>query len=83
MNNKYICTNCHRNLYENELLVAQHPFDEEEKVYGCPTCKALDEIYCACDRDECWSKATCGTSTANGYLRVCGSHYRIEEEKEK
>lgn len=82
---KYICGNCGKKLYENQLLVASHPFDEDEELWGCPACKDIDDLYRACEAEECWFKATCGIPTAQGYQRLCGNHYSaanlLEEEK--
>lgn len=72
---KVFC-NCGWKGQKTELLQAQHPFDENDIVYGCPACKGLDEIFLACDVEGCWGYADCGFPTPEGYRHTCGKHMR-------
>jgi len=43
-------------------------------ILVCPACLDADDIVYACDEPGCWSMATCGTKTKDGYRRTCGRH---------
>lgn len=56
-----------------EYLIAQHPFDPDDKVVGCPNCKAVDSFVAACWK--CDRKAGGGTPTRDhGYVWYCHLH---------
>jgi hypothetical protein len=73
---KALCTGrrCGWRGYMEDVLEAPNPFDEDEKIYGCPNCKAIDTVLEGCDEPECKEIATCGTPADKGYRRTCGKH---------
>lgn len=76
MANKVICEGrrCGWRGTEEEMLRAQHPFDEADAVYGCPQCKGVGSLLIACDEPDCWLPATCGAPTPTGYRQTCFRH---------
>ena len=58
----------------NEMLSAPSPFESGEMIYACPKCKEIGSVVTACDEPDCWSEATCGTPTDNGYRQTCYKH---------
>lgn len=75
MSDKCKCRECGKWKGTNDqLLVADNPFVNGEKVYGCPNCKSISEFDWCCDHDDCWKVITCGTPTENGYRHTCGDH---------
>lgn len=74
LNQKMVCVKCVWYGYGRDRLVAQNPFEPKEKLFGCPGCKGADCLRIACDEDDCWERATCGTATATGYRYTCCTH---------
>lgn len=64
----------------DEILRAKHPFDADDEILGCPSCKDVNCILNACDEDGCWERVTCGTPTKTGYRNTCGKHKPPPEE---
>jgi hypothetical protein len=64
VNNKWVCVECD---WHGVL-------DSEHTLIGCLNCNAVDTLRLACDVADCWCEVTCGTPTADGYLRTCGKH---------
>jgi hypothetical protein len=58
----------------DEVLKADNPFEPEYEVWGCPRCKAVDNMYNACDEPDCWDIVQCGTPTLTGYRSTCAKH---------
>ena len=56
------------------VLKAKNPF-EDGAIMACPNCKLVEDLKVACEINGCVEKASCGKSTANGYVRCCGDHY--------
>ena len=86
MTDKYICGNFGERIYDDEFLLAAHPFDEGEKIYGCPRCKGVEELYRVCDQKDCWLREGGGINTAAGYRNLCLKHLespRDEKETER
>lgn len=71
---RWICQSCQWNGGDAELLAAPNPFDTEDKIVGCPHCKAVNEIVSACDEPGCKRESSCGFPTPGGYRRTCGQH---------
>ena len=73
---KAICTEGRCNWRGNmtDALYAPNPFDESDKLIGCPLCKSVNSLVQACDDHDCWDEATCGTPTDGGYRMTCGKH---------
>ena len=72
---RWLCQSCDWTGDDEALLRASSPFDAATVIYGCPTCKAVDDIVNACDESGCQSEATCGFPAPGGYRRTCGRHY--------
>lgn len=60
---------------EAEMLVAQHPFDPDDQVHGCPQCRTIRNIYRACDRTGCHRAASSGTPDGHSYRWTCHTHH--------
>ena len=73
---KYVCAECDWKGIAPLLLRAANPFNADDMLIGCPSCKSVNTLSVACDEDGCWDYVTCGTPTADGYRRVCGLHFR-------
>lgn len=58
----------------SEVLVAENPFEKGESITACPNCREIESIVAACDEPDCWSGASCGTPTDNGYRWTCHAH---------
>ena len=54
--------------------MSKNPFAPAEIIYGCPTCKQIENYRTACDVRGCWAVDTCGTPTKMGYRRTCYKH---------
>lgn len=70
----WLCEECATIIPDSQLLVATHPFDAAEKIYGCPECKGVAFVR-ACDRSDCDREASCGTPTPDGYRNTCSAHW--------
>ena len=77
MTDKYICGDCGEKIKRDQLLRADHPFRKTDVIYGCPRCKGVQELYRACDDNDCWLKTTGNINTAQGYLCVCSKHFEL------
>lgn len=73
-NPKVACTECDWHGLVSEQQYAPSPFDETDTIYGCPSCKAIDCCVSACDEDNCWQPAACGTPTPGGFRVTCCEH---------
>jgi len=71
---KMACSECDWKGIEKEMLCAPNPFELDENIYGCPSCKEINTIFIACDEPDCWERATCGTPTNEEYKITCGKH---------
>jgi hypothetical protein len=74
MRNKHRCTECQEKLQLEQILTAPNPFDPEDRVSGCPKCKAVNSMELVCDEPDCWKVVSCGTPTDAGYRHTCGNH---------
>ncbi len=76
MSEKTKCTNrrCNWTGYNNQLLSAQNPFEQDEIMYACPKCRDTENITGVCEIDKCWEESTCGLNTLDGYKRLCCNH---------
>ena len=64
-----------------EILRAPNPFEDGE-LHACPLCRDIGNLRECCDEPECFTEATCGTPTADGYRRTCFSHMPRKGESE-
>lgn len=76
MDRKIICSNfrCQWKGKESEVLRAKNPFDSEDEITACPSCKDINSNVYACDEEGCWRESSCGTPTEHGYRSTCGEH---------
>jgi hypothetical protein len=81
MTTKWKCQSCDFCADSKTFLTAESPFDPLETIYGCPDCRMTNTIEVACDYSGCKEQSTCGTPSPDGYLRLCGRHYREISEK--
>lgn len=80
---KWICHACNTVNTDNEVLKAKHPFLPATTVYGCPTCREIEELEGICSAKGCLSKVTTGLPTKSGYRWVCGKHAAMLRREEK
>ena len=78
---KWKCENCDEISLEKDLLEAVNPFDADQTINGCPTCKGVFGFTEICDEPGCVRDANCGFPTPEGYRRTCGDHMRAAEQK--
>ncbi len=75
---EYRCSECGETT--TTPLKAQNPFCPEEEIRGCPYCRVIESVDRLCEIEGCQNMATCGTPTDEGYLCVCGDHYRALQD---
>lgn len=63
---------------DSEVLTAINPFDEDQKLYACPTCRTVGSLVSACDEPGCHEFSSCGTPTQGGYRITCGRHRPVD-----
>lgn len=78
---KTVCDICEHQSNLLHHLIAENPFNSEEAIYGCPTCKSIDSFRMACDEPGCWDLVSCGTPSAAGYRHTCRKHQPHEKAK--
>ena len=64
---KLKCLACGHIFTGEDALESTSPFDEDDTIIGCPSCKAAEEIAVACDYEGCSHESTWGGVTPNGY----------------
>lgn len=80
---KWRCTECGWVGSLAEILCAPNPFDPEngnDRVSGCPECKAVNEFEALCDVEGCLELGGCGWPSRDGYRHTCHKHYEAEKE---
>jgi hypothetical protein len=75
---RFACELCAACVPEDEVLYSPNPFtaDPDDRIRGCPQCRAVETLVELCDEDGCNEQATCGFPTASGYRRTCGRHWQ-------
>ena len=77
---KFVCAywKCGFHGLKDSFLIAPDPFNEGDTLMACPECRSDDNVRLACDEQDCWKEATCGTpvNDERRYLNVCGEHIR-------
>lgn len=68
MSYKVKCKECGWKGGSEKLLHAFNPFDKNEMILGCPSCKSIDSEERVCENKDCWSIASMGNPTKNGYI---------------
>ena len=71
---RWQCDSCNAVSLEAELLRAPSPFDPDDELVGCPTCKSCEGFTELCEIDGCEMPATCGGPVGGIYRRTCGPH---------
>jgi hypothetical protein len=69
---KWICREC--GWISETYLTAPNPFEKNDVIIGCISCKGVDSLVDVCDEEGCRQQATCGTPIEDGYRRTCGKH---------
>ena len=72
---RYKCDTCGAMFDGTHMLTAKNPFDENDMIYGCPSCAAVNDFTHLCDVADCPNPATGGHSTPEGYLFHCHEHW--------
>ena len=72
--NKRRCRECGWVGRARDVLRGRNPFDLDYEIFGCPSCKEIDELVEVCDEPGCEREATIGTPSSAGYRRVCREH---------
>jgi hypothetical protein len=75
-NLRFRCTECGWIGLSDAMLRAPHPFDPDDIISGCPSCKLIGTFVNLCDEDGCNQQATCGWPSPTGYRRTCYKHMK-------
>lgn len=78
---KVACTNrnCGWRGTTDQLLRAPNPFDPDDEMTACPSCRDVGSTEALCDEPGCREHATCGWQSPTGYRWTCGNHMRPKE----
>lgn len=83
-NKLWKCKVCGDIIKAKDMLKAANPFDPDDEILGCPSCKTASgdgEWMELCEREGCGKEATCGTPLkGGGYLRACFKHFKEVDE---
>jgi hypothetical protein len=72
---RWRCTECDHVCTSSQILTGPNPFDAEDTLSGCPTCKSVNAFEEMCEWPECRRTASNGTPLADGrYVRRCHEH---------
>lgn len=77
---RWLCQECNVISFRSGLLRAPSPFDPDDVLTGCPSCRSIGPFDPICDVAKCRASTTCGTPTPTGYRFTCSKH-RPEEGK--
>lgn len=76
---EYVCKDCGWIGTLDKTLKADHPFQEDEKIYGCPQCMELENtLFLKCQYPGCKKLVQCGYNSKNGYKSTCNDHFMAE-----
>jgi hypothetical protein len=83
MKNLWRCTECEHTFAFAEAQRAEHPFNSNATVYGCPKCGEIEGWEELCEVDGCSERATSGTplKDRSGYIRCCYRHFEEQQDK--
>ena len=78
--NRIKCVNCNSVFRDDELLIAPHPFLENEEICGCPFCREVEGFDLVCDAPGCQNTIAVGRTWPDGvYRNTCHQHrYSLE-----
>ena len=68
------CVECNEIIQDADVLHAPNPFNAEERLVGCPQCKAAESLLRACDRPGCTEGFTCAWADGDEYRVTCYQH---------
>ena len=78
---KWKCSECSVIYTDDKLLIAPSPFEPDDNITGCPTCRSVNSFEQVCDEEGCDKLAGCGwPSYSRRYRRTCAKHMRLGEE---
>ena len=77
MMKKFRCGECGAVHEQKELLTAPNPFDINDTISGCPSCRSACEFTQICDEPGCANGAGCGWPSDSGYRRTCFKHSKF------
>lgn len=77
---KWLCSECSEVGTDESVLKAPNPFDPDDEICGCPSCKAVNSLTRACDEPGCAREGTCGGPTPDGYKWHCYEHSWLAKE---
>ncbi len=80
---KVVCGECGWHGTTKTMLRAPNPFEPDDEVTGCASCRAVSTLEYACEHQDCWRPVSCGTPTADGYRQLCGQHFPTSATQEK
>ena len=76
MNKRWRCRDCLKISWDEELLHAVSPFDDELELTGCPKCRECNNGFdLLCEEPGCDEKVECGWVVDNQYHQTCYKHY--------
>ena len=75
MTPRYQCPDCNDIHAWEQRLIAQHPFNPADLIFGCPECKSVCEPDRVCDEIGCGELAYAATPHGKGQYKVhCHKH---------
>jgi hypothetical protein len=78
---EWLCKECN-SIHVNPLY-ATNPFDKEDYIIGCPSCKEINTLEQACQYKGCTRLSTAGIPNIYGYryLWVCSEHIPFDRKR--
>lgn len=71
---RWRCLECDWQGGNDDLLAAEHPFQHDTKIAGCPQCREVGCFVALCDEPGCEQEVSCGWSSGDSYRNTCGKH---------
>lgn len=81
--NRWRCSECSSCFWDGEILRAPSPFDLDDIVTGCPSCKSVQSFEGACEMDGCDRAASGGYPLPEGYTWRCWEHRPSPDQNPK
>ena len=63
---------------ERQMLRAPNPFEPNDELTCCPSCREINTMRPACDEPGCTDFGPCGTPVHGGYRWTCFRHVPVE-----
>ena len=85
---RWRCGDCYAIFLNEEMLRAENPFEAEDEITGCPSCKSVNSFDLVCDFPGCTRVSSSSEPTPEGgYVHRCHEHslwsFRRRAEKAK